>query len=522
MRGKDLHLDCFSGLAGDMFLGACLDLGMPASVVAEAVASLKLHGISTEARKTTRAGFAGTRFRVLDHGRPIDGPDPEERVPEAAADGRAEKLPVNEDEVPSGGGAVGHSHPHDHPHAHALPHAHEHGQFDEAGGPAAEPGHERDAEHSLYQQAFSADSASALHEHGHDHGHGHAHGHGHDHAHHSGQGLGHGRNLPEILALIDGSGLAPAVKSRARALFHRLGEAEAKAHGMAVERVHFHEVGAVDSIVDLVGAAAAIEWLAPRRITCGAVNLGGGTVRGSHGVMPVPPPAVAELMKGLPVYGSDRSVGELLTPTGAVLLAELVDEFVDLPSLLVEGVGYGLGRKEIAGRPNAVRLLSGIAWPEAGASAGAGGPHREVLVVECEVDDLSGEGLGHAMTRLLAEGALDTYLTPVQMKKGRPGSLVTMLCRRPELERLAGLLLAETGSIGCRFHTSGRFEAEREIVTVATRFGEVRVKRARFLGRTIANAPEFEDCRRLAEAAGTTWRAVHEAAVVAANAVFSL
>ncbi len=492
MRGKDLHLDCFSGLAGDMFLGACLDLGMPAAVVAEAVANLNLHGISIEARKTTRAGFAGTRFRVLDHGRPIEGPDPEERVRSSAADSEREKLSVNEGGGQGGGGAVGHSHPHDHPHAHTHSHA------DDASGGDSVPGQEREAGSPLYQQAFSTSSPAAVHDHGHQHG--------------------HGRNLPQILALLEGSGLAPAVKSRARALFHRLGEAEAKAHGMPVERVHFHEVGAVDSIVDLVGAAAAVEWLAPRRITCGAVNLGGGSVRGAHGIMPVPPPAVAELMRGLPVYGSDRSVGELLTPTGAVLLVELVDEFVELPSLLVEGVGYGLGRKEAAGRPNAVRLVAGTPWP----ARSGNGVQSDVLVVECEVDDLSGEGLGHAMTRLLAEGALDVYLTPVQMKKGRPGSLVTMLCRRPEMERLAGLLMAETGSIGCRFRTTGRFEAEREIVTVRTRFGEVRVKRASFLGRTIANAPEFEDCKRLAEAAGTTWRAVHEAAIVASNAVFSL
>ncbi len=138
------------------------------------------------------------------------------------------------------------------------------------------------------------------------------------------------------------------------------------------------------------------------------------------------------------------------------------------------------------------------------------------------MDDLSGEGLGHATQRLLAEGALDVYLTAVQMKKGRPGSLISVLCRRADLERLAGVLLAETGSLGCRFQASGRFEAEREIVTVSTRFGDVRVKHARFLGRTIANAPEFEDCKRLAEAAGTTWRAVHEAAVIAAGALFSL
>lgn len=510
MRGKDLHLDCFSGLAGDMFLGACLDLGMPAAVVADAVASLKLHGISVEARKTTRAGFAGTRFRVLDHGKPIEGPDPEEGVPESSADGQAERLPVNEGGALSSSGAVGHSHPHEHPHSHS--HAHSHSHPGDAGDAEAGPGHERDAEHPLYQQAFSSASPAHSHGPGHEHSHSHSHDPAHDHSH--GHSHDQGRNLPEILALIDGSGLSPAVKSRARALFHRLGEAEAKAHGMPVERVHFHEVGAVDSIVDLVGAAAAIEWLAPRRVTCGAVNLGGGTVRGAHGLMPVPPPAVAELMKGLPVYGSDRSVGELLTPTGAVLLAEIVDEFVDQPSLLVAGVGYGLGRKEIAGRPNAVRLISGTAWP----ALAAGGGNGEVLVVECEVDDLSGEGLGHAMTRLLAEGALDVYLTAVQMKKGRPGSLVSVLCRRADLERLAGILLAETGSLGCRFQTSGRFEAEREIVTVSTRFGDIRIKRARFLGRTIANAPEFEDCKRLAEAAGTTWRAVYEAALVAAAA----
>jgi uncharacterized protein (TIGR00299 family) protein len=452
---------------------------MPAAVVAEAVASLKLHGITIEARKAHRAGFAGTRFRVLDHGQPIEGPDPEERARQAAADEQAERLSVKEGGAQGAGGAAGHSHshghphPHDaaheHPHAHAHEHPHEHLQEHphshshprEARAAAAAPGHDRDAVHPLYQQASSETSSTAFHQHGHEHSDGHVHEHGH--------GNGHGRNLPEILALIHSSGLSPAVKSRARALFHRLGEAEAKAHGMAVERVHFHEVGAVDSIVDLVGAAAAVEWLAPRRITCGAVNLGGGTVRGAHGVMPVPPPAVAELMRGLPVYGSDRSVGELLTPTGAVLLAELVDEFVELPTLVVDGVGYGLGRKEIAGRPNAVRLVSGTAWPGSGANAGAGGAQGEVLVVECEVDDLSGEGLGHAVTRLLAEGALDVYLTAVQMKKGRPGSLVTMLCRRPELERLAGLLLAETGSIGCRFRTSGRFEAEREMVTVQTR-----------------------------------------------------
>ncbi len=493
MRGKDLHLDCFSGLAGDMFLGACLDLGMPQSVVEEAVAALQLHGIAVESRKARRAGFAGTRFRVLDHGKPIEGPDPDEIADRSRSLEGGEKLSVKEGATFGGSAATllplsdaaganefhhhgGRDHHHDQDHGHV-----DHEQ--------SSPGHDH-----LYQQAFSSFHKEPGHPHG------------------------HGRHLAEILALLDGSALAEPVKSRARALFHRLGEAEAKAHGMAIERVHFHEVGAVDSIVDLVGATAAVEWLAPRRITCGAVNIGGGSVTGAHGRMPVPPPAVAELMRGLPVYGSDRSVGELLTPTGAVLLAELVDDFVELPTMIVEGVGYGLGRKEASGCVNAVRLISGRPWPgaEPGSAAHASSAQAEVLVVECEVDDLSGEGLGHAMSRLLAEGALDVYLTPVQMKKGRPGSLVSLLCRRPDLERLAGVLLAETGSLGCRFHTSGRFEAERESATVTTPFGEVHIKRARFRGRTIANAPEYEDCRRLAEASGTTWRTVYEAALVAA------
>lgn len=415
MQGKDLHLDCFSGLAGDMFLGACLDLGLPLAVVDEAVAALALPDVALEARRARRGGFAGTRFRVLERGRPIEGPDPEEAAHGADAAEASSRAPRS-------------------------------------------------------------------------------------HA--------HGRHLSEILKLIDGSALAAPVKARAGGLFHRLGEAEAKAHGLPVERVHFHEVGALDSIVDLTGAAAAIEWLAPRRITCGTVALGSGTVHGAHGEMPVPPPAVAELVRGIPVRSAPG--GELLTPTGAVLLAELVDEFCELPPLVVEGVGVGLGRKEIAGRANAVRLF-------AGRPAGGESP-AEVMVVECEVDDLSGEGLGHALARLLEEGALDAYLTPVQMKKGRPGSLISLLCRRADLERLAGMLLAESGSLGCRFSPAGRFEAAREIVPVATRFGEVQVKRASFLGRPVAEAPEYEDCRRLAAAAGVTWREVYQAALAAALA----
>ncbi len=411
------HLDCSSGIAGDMFLGACLDLGMPVEVLWDVVARLGLAGISVETRKASRGGFVGTRFRVLQDGKPIEGPDPEE-------------------------------HHHDHHH----------------------------------------------HDHDHDHP--------HHHHHH-----GHTRGLAEIRDLILGSALAGPVKERAMRLFQRLGEAEAKAHGMPIERVHFHEVGAIDSIVDLVGAAAAFEFLAPERLTCGPVNVGSGRVKMAHGEVSIPAPATAELLRGVPIHGGPG--GELTTPTGAVILAELVDEFMELPALVLEGVGYGLGKKDLPTHPNALRLLRGR----------TGEGRAEVMVVECEVDDLPGEGFGFLMERLLEAGALDVYFTPVQMKKNRPGTLVTLLCRREQLERLAGVLLTESGSLGCRYHAAARFEAEREILEVPTAFGNVRIKRARLDGRPLAAAPEFEDCRRLALASGVPWRDVYRAALAAAGSL---
>jgi uncharacterized protein (TIGR00299 family) protein len=445
------HFDCSSGLAGDMFLGACLDLGMPLDVIADAVARLRLPGVSVESRKAMRGGFTGTRFRVLLDGRPVEGPNPDE--------------------------VQGHSHDHPHSHAHSHDHGHHH--------------HDHPHDHG--------------HDHHHEHGHNHPHEHSHDHGH--GHHHGHNRDLAQIKQLIAESDLAPAVKERATRLFQRLGEAEAKAHGMPIESVHFHEVGAVDSIVDLVGAAAAIEYLAPERITCGPVNVGSGRVKTAHGELSVPAPATAELLRGIPIYGGPG--GELTTPTGAVLLAELVQEFVEIPALVLEGVGYGLGRKDLPHQPNATRILRGRTTAS----------RSEVVVVECEVDDLPAEGFGFLMERLLEAGALDLYFTPIQMKKNRPGTLVTLLCRKEQLDGLAGQLLMESGSLGCRYYTASRFEAEREMADVETAFGTMRVKRAWFEGKSLAAAPEFEDCRRLALAAGVPWRDVYRAALTAAEAL---
>jgi len=475
--GDLYHLDCFSGLAGDMFLGACLDLGMPLAVVEEAVAALDLEGVSVEARKAHRAGLAGTRFRVLLDGEPVEGPDPEEE----GGGGEQEHHQHSH----------GHSHGHDHAHSHDHDHDHDHADETVADSP---PASDRDR---------VTVGGVAGHQHHHDHP-------DHDHHHHD---HGETRNLPQIRAMIEASSLDPEVRDTAVRLFTRLGEAEARAHGTPVEEVHFHEVGALDSIVDLVGAAAAYHHLAPERLTSSRVNAGGGTVGTAHGRLPVPAPATAWLMRGLPMYGQSfgGKAGELLTPTGAVILAELVDGFGDLPPLTLDEVGYGLGKKHIPGQPNAVRLIRGSSLD--GDSLAEEGDAAKVVVIEAEVDDLPGEGFGFLMERLLEEGALDVYFTPVQMKKNRPGTLVTVLGRPAQRDELAGVLLAESGSLGCRFVEMARLEAERAVEEVETEYGVVRVKVASFAGRSLGAAPEYEDCRRLAREHGVAWREVYRAAL---------
>jgi pyridinium-3,5-bisthiocarboxylic acid mononucleotide nickel chelatase len=407
--GKCYRLECPSGLAGDMFLGACLDLGMPVAVLDEVVAALGLSGVSLEARRARRGGVSGTRFRVLLDGRPIEGPDPEEE----------------------GGGAP----------------------------PPA----------------------------------GHAH-----------------RSFTDIREAIRRSALPRPVVERSIELFARLAEVEAGIHGIDVEQVHFHEVGALDSLVDVVGACAALEYLSPARLTCGTVVVGSGRARTAHGVLPVPAPATATLLRGVPTVGEGE--GELVTPTGALLLASFIDGFGAAPPMRASREGYGLGRRQLADRPNAARLTVGE--PEDGAGPAA----HEVAVLETQVDDASGETLGFALERLLESGALDVFHTAVGMKKGRPGVLVTVVCRPAEEQRLAAVLLGETGSLGCRISRQRRLEAERVAGEVATRYGPVAVKWARLGDRTLGGAPEYEACRAIAQSTGIPWRDVYRAALAALEA----
>jgi pyridinium-3,5-bisthiocarboxylic acid mononucleotide nickel chelatase len=320
------------------------------------------------------------------------------------------------------------------------------------------------------------------------------------------QGHGHAhRGLVEIQALVERSGLDPAVKERSAALFGRLAEAEASVHGTRPEEVHFHEVGAVDAIVDIVGGVIGLGWLKADRVVASPLNLGTGTVTMSHGTFAVPPPATALLVKGVPVYGAGE--GELLTPTGALLVTGHAQAYGPLPPLRLSAVGHGAGSRDTPGRPNVLRLLVGEEDEAA--------DRERVAVLETEVDDMSPQLCAPLMERLLAAGALDAYFTPVQMKKGRPGLLITVLgppARRGELEEV---LFAETTTLGVRHQELERTVLEREVVAVETTYGTVGVKVGRRGGRLLNAQPEFDDCQRLAAAAGVPVKEVWAAALTA-------
>jgi uncharacterized protein (TIGR00299 family) protein len=329
------------------------------------------------------------------------------------------------------------------------------------------------------------------HEPDHPHQHDHPHGHGH-------------RGLRDILELLDRSSLDAAVKDRAAALFRRLAEAEASVHGTSPEEVHFHEVGAVDSIVDIVGGVSGLAWLGADRFAASALNVGTGSVTMSHGTFPVPPPATARLLHGVPVYGAGE--GELLTPTGALLVTAHATSYGPLPQVRLEGVGHGAGTRDTQGRPNVLRLMVG--------EEAAGGDER-VLVLETEIDDMPAQLYGPLMDRLLAAGARDVFYTAIQMKKGRPGLLVTVLCDPERCHALEEILFSETTTLGVRRQEWDRTALERDSVTVETAYGPVAVKRGRRAGRVYNAQPEFEDCRRVAEARGVPAKEVWAAAVAA-------
>jgi pyridinium-3,5-bisthiocarboxylic acid mononucleotide nickel chelatase len=421
--GTIVYLDCFSGVSGDMMLGALVDAGLPLDDLRRALGSLTIDGYSVHADKVSRAGIAATKFRVALHGEPL----------------------------PAGPDRHADDHAHDHTHSHAHP------------------------EHQRVPEG--------------------AHHHTDPHSH---------RTLNEIFSLIDRSALGREGRDRAKRLFRRLGEAEAAIHQTPLERVHLHEVGALDSIIDIVGSVFGMEWLGADGIVCSPLNVGGGMVESAHGRFPVPAPATVRLLEGVPVYSSGQQA-ELVTPTGALLVTEYARSFGPIPPMRVDRVGYGAGDWNPPSTPNVLRML-------VGQDGQAPGTDR-VALLDFEIDDMNPQIFGALMDRLYAEGALEVFYAPVQMKKNRPGTLVTIVARPADRDRLAGVVFRETTTIGLRHQEVERECLERESRTVDTPVGPIRFKIARRRGEVVNFAPEFDDCARAAAERGLSIKDVQAAAV---------
>ena len=403
-KSKILYLDPFSGIAGDMLLGALLDLGLDLARLRQELGKLKLAGFRLSSQRVLRGAISAVKFNVED-----------------------------------------------------------------------------------------------AHEHGHAQGHEHEHGHQHEH-----------RSWARIKALIEGSELSGPVKSRSLSVFTKLAEAEGKIHQRPPEQVSFHEIGAVDSIVDIVGACAGLELLGIDEIWCGPVALGSGTVKCAHGLLPVPAPATAELMRGLPVRASTVEA-ELTTPTGAALIAALGSRFGPLPDMSIEKIGYGAGSRERQALPNVLRVFLGT-LQEPGAETESSQTADTVLEIRTNLDDVSAEVLGYLAEKLTRLGVLDVFFTPIQMKKARPATMLTVLAEPQQLDAVAATLFRECGTFGLRYQTQRRLKLARRGVTVSTEFGAVRVKIGEWQGEVVSVHPEFEDCRARAEEKGVPLRAVMDAA----------
>jgi len=310
------------------------------------------------------------------------------------------------------------------------------------------------------------------------------------------------RFLPDVEAILAKGKLTPRQRELALSIFRKLAEAEAAVHGMPVEKVHFHEVGALDSIADIAGAAVALDSLGLDRITCRSVPPGSGSVKCAHGLMPVPAPATAILLKGMPLAPAPVT-GELVTPTGAAILATVVNEFTDQPAMTVDRVGCGAGKKDFWEQPNVLRVFLG-------ASSQSRTDADTVTVLETNLDDLSPELIGYCFEQLFAAGALDVYAVPIQMKKSRPGVLLSVIATPSAVPALEAVLFRETGTFGIRRHSAARSKLHRESIIVATPWGEVKAKKGWRDGLTLVT-PEYEDCARVAREQGAPLREVYAA-----------
>jgi len=421
------YLECFSGISGDMFLGALVDAGVSPQLLRETIAALGV-GARLEISKVMRSGISATKVDVW-----VDG---EKDMPR-------EEYWAKHD--------ANHAHSHDahhHSEHHANEHAHHH--------------------HHSYDAGEAEEKERPAHKHAH-------------------------RGLTEIRKLISAAGISESAKHTAIRIFEALGAAEAKIHQVPVESIHFHEVGAVDAIVDIVCAAVGSEALGVDEIICSPLNVGGGSVKCAHGVFPVPAPATVELLKQAPVYSSGIEV-ELVTPTGAAIVSTLTRRFGSFPEMKVEKSAYGAGSRDLADRPNVLRIVVGESVPTVAAGSGS----ETITVLEANLDDLNPQVFGYVMDQLLEQGALDVFGVPVHMKKNRPGTLLTVLCKPGDAEKLMKTLFSETTTLGVRRREEFRQVLARRWENVRTQWGEVRIKIASMNGTVTNYAPEYEDCRRIA------------------------
>jgi|HubBroStandDraft_2_1064218.scaffolds.fasta_scaffold25601_2 uncharacterized protein (TIGR00299 family) protein len=457
------YLDCFSGISGDMFLGALVDAGVPAQLFERTVVALNI-GARLEVSRVQRNGISAIKVDVYSNGE-------KDQPREVYWEQQAENSKI----------AQAHGHEElAHSHTHEL----EHGVVHDS-----EPIALLEHNYALQGQRPSRTrSVSVPVETHHDEGpasHRHEHSHGHPHE--------HGRGLNEIRNIIREAAMGERAKALAISIFESLGAAEAKIHHRDIESIHFHEVGAVDAMVDIVCAAVGVEALAIDEIICSPLNVGGGTVKCAHGTLPVPAPATLELLKNAPVYSSGIQF-ELVTPTGAAIVKTLAKRFAAFPRMKIEKTGYGAGTRDFSGHANVARLTIG----EGQAERAAQGPTETITVLEANIDDLNPQVFGYVIDRLLEENALDAFGVPVQMKKNRPGMLLTVLCRNADASKIMELIFTETSTLGVRQREEVRRILARESVTVETRWGDVRLKVASMNGAITNCAPEYEDCRRIA------------------------
>jgi uncharacterized protein (TIGR00299 family) protein len=459
------YLECFSGISGDMFLGALVDAGVPLSHLAEVTAALNV-GARLEARAVMRAGITATKVDVL--------------VP-----AHLHEQETGTEGLRDQGTDSGHAHTHSHVHLHSHEDSHLHSHVHDHDHP-----HEHDHEHAHSHENDHAHTHEHSHSHDHEHSHSHEHAHPHEH-----------RSLSAIVGIIRGAALDEGVKAWAIRGFEMLGEAEAAIHSMPVEEVHFHEVGAVDTIVDIVCAAAGAKWLGVDKWVASDLNVGSGTVKCAHGMLPVPAPATLKLLGDAPVYAAGPAM-ERVTPTGATILKMLGVEYATLPRMRVSASGYGAGGRDTAGEPNVLRVL-------VGEDANANENEEKIAILETVIDDSTPQLVAYVSELLLAAGAWDVYRVPVQMKKGRTGVQVTVLCAPKKLEELRELLFRETTTIGAHWRIESKMALRREFSEVQTPWGVVRIKVARLGSGEIANASaEYEDCRKIAEEHGVPLKLV--------------